>query len=232
MSRRFFVETPIETDEVLLAGSEAHHLIHVMRAKAGDEVVLFDGSGAEFSAHVAQIGRNEVRCEVVSRTEIDRELPFQLTLGVALPKGERQRWLVEKAVELGVTEIVPLVTARSVAQPTGHAIARLKRAVIEASKQCGRNCLMRIGPPAPLNQYLANTGIDELCLIAIPDSESRQLGGSRNSYRIAIGPEGGFTGEEIHQARDSGWQSYSLGPRILRTETAALALTSVIVNID
>ena len=96
---------------------EAHHLLHVMRAKAGTRVTLFDGSGWEFEAVVERAGRSEVELAIAGRQEIDREAQIAVTLGVALPKGERQKWLVEKVVELGVARLVPLETARGVAQP-------------------------------------------------------------------------------------------------------------------
>ena len=118
-----------------------------MRATPGTQVTLFDGSGDEFAAAVDRVGRSEVELAILSRESINRELPFALTLGVALPKGDRQKWLVEKAVELGVARIVPLRTQRSVAQPVEQALVRLRRAVIEASKQCGRNRLLQIDPP-------------------------------------------------------------------------------------
>ena len=115
--------------------------------------MLWDGSGAEFSAKVAQIGRSSVDLEVRQRHEIDRELSFSLTLGVALPKGDRQRWLVEKCTELGTTCLVPLITERGVAQPVEKALSRLERTVIETCKQCGRNRLMEIAPPSSLEAF-------------------------------------------------------------------------------
>ena len=96
----------------MLAGAEAHHLIHVLRAKPGLVVTLFDGGGAEYGAHVVRVGRSEVELAIDERRESDRELPVRLTLGVSLPKQERQRWLVEKAVELGVARLVPLLARR------------------------------------------------------------------------------------------------------------------------
>src|SRR5262245_11086107 len=96
MADRYFVDSPITADHVSLEGSEAHHLLHVMRAKLGAEVVLFDGSGAQFHARVEKLSRSSVDLAVLSRTVVDRELPFVLTVGVALPKGDRQKWLVEK----------------------------------------------------------------------------------------------------------------------------------------
>src|SRR5579885_1803665 len=108
MADRYFVAEPITGNSARLADEEAHHLAHVMRAKPGQEVVLFDGGGAEWRARVARVGRSEIELELLTRHEVDRELSCELTLGVALPKGDRQKWLVEKAVELGVRRLVPL----------------------------------------------------------------------------------------------------------------------------
>src|SRR6476619_4914155 len=147
MSERFYSPHPITAGCMMLDGPEAHHLLHVMRAAVGDEVTLFDGTGAEFKATVEPLRRTDAELRIVERNEIDRELPFALVVGVALPKGDRQKWLVEKLTELGVTTLVPLVAERSVAQPAGSVLDRLRRSVIEAAKQCGRNRLMRIAEP-------------------------------------------------------------------------------------
>ncbi|MGD9635942.1 MAG: 16S rRNA (uracil(1498)-N(3))-methyltransferase, partial [Pirellulales bacterium] len=154
MSDRFFCSTPIAGDAVTLDGPEAHHLLHVMRAKVGQGVTLFDGGGAEFAAEIAKCGRAEVELRVVARREIDRELPFELVVGVSLPKGDRQKWLVEKLTELGVTELVPLETERGVAQPTDSALERLRRSVVEGAKQCGRNRLLRLATPQAVGEWV------------------------------------------------------------------------------
>jgi 16S rRNA (uracil1498-N3)-methyltransferase len=231
MSDRFFVETPICGDRVTLGGPEAHHLLHVMRARAGDRVVLFDGSGAEFPAVVARLGRAEVELDVLAREAVDREAPVAVVLGVALPKGDRQRWLVEKAVELGVRRLVPLVTARAVAQPEGQALARLRRTVIEASKQCGRNRLMEIAEAQRFGDFVA-TGSEASCrLIAHPAPGAMSVPLLRQKQcLIAVGPEGGFTEDESAQAGDAGWQAVDLGRRILRVETAALMLAALVIG--
>jgi 16S rRNA (uracil1498-N3)-methyltransferase len=155
MSDRFFVSPPIAGQRASLAGDEARHLTAVMRAKVGQEIVVFDGSGAEFTARIAATGKSTVDLEIVERQEISRELSVSVTLAVALPKGERQKWLVEKATELGVTRLVPLVTERGVAQPVEAALDRLRRSVIEASKQCGRNRLLEIDSPATAIDFFA-----------------------------------------------------------------------------
>lgn len=228
MSDRYFVETPIAADRAILSGPEAHHLIHVMRATAGTHVTLFDGSGDEFSAVVERVGRADVSLTIASRESVNRELPCRLTLGVALPKGDRQKWLVEKAVELGVTRIVPLRTERGVAQPVEQALVRLRRAVIEASKQCGRNRLLQIDEPQSWTDFVADAGSAYRCL-AHPGGESCQQLTAHlltDDIRLAVGPEGGFTDDEVALATAAGWQTIDLGRRILRVETAALFLAA------
>lgn len=247
VSQRFFFSSPITQKFVALAGDEGHHLARVMRAKPGDRIVLFDGGGAEFDAQVTSVGRTSVDLEVLERREVDRECSFAITLGVALPKGDRQRFLVEKAVELGVGRLVPLETRRGVAQPTASALERLERAVIEASKQCGRNRLMEVAEPVEAQQHFADAPSDTLRLLAHPGGEplarvmrsgvffgpsshdSQRLEGDAPravGIYLAVGPEGGFTDEEAAAATSANWRSVDLGPRIVRVETAALALAA------
>ncbi len=234
MSDRYFVESPVTSDRAVLIGAEAHHLLHVMRARPGAPVTLFDGSGWEFDAVVQRTGRSEVELGITGRQEIDREAPIAVTFGVALPKGDRQKWLVEKVVELGVARLVPLETMRGVAQPGDNALERLRRGVIEASKQCGRNRLMEIAEPQAWRVFLAESADLECRLVAHPTHEP---GGGADFTRpaqlrtiAAIGPEGGFTAEEVALAIAQGWQTLDLGPRILRVETAAVALAARLIE--
>ncbi|OYV93282.1 MAG: 16S rRNA (uracil(1498)-N(3))-methyltransferase [Planctomycetia bacterium 21-64-5] len=235
MSERYFVAEPIHSGQTRLVDEEAHHLAHVMRAHTGDEVVVFDGSGAEWAARVARIGRSEVDLELFERREVDRELHLRLTLAVALPKGDRQRWLVEKAVELGVHRLQPLLTERGVAQPIDKALVRLRRTVIEASKQCGRNRLMEIAPPVDcLDCIAAASEGDAVRAMADPcgtQSVGSFLAGINPSAARAltclIGPEGGFSKRELDVAQQYGWPLVTLGRRILRVETAAVYLAAV-----
>jgi 16S rRNA (uracil1498-N3)-methyltransferase len=222
MPDRYFSDEPLTGNSVTLRGSEAHHLLHVMRAAPGTEVLVFDGRGGQWLGAVSGLRRAEMEITLLEHQPVERELAQPLTLAVALPKGDRQRWLVEKSVELGVTHWIPLTTARS-AQATAEPSAKLMRYVIEASKQCGRNRLMQITPSQSWAD-LVSSQTAGLRLVAHP-------GGSADSYVIqqnpqpvciAIGPEGGFTDSEIDLARSAGWQVMDLGERILRIETAAL----------
>jgi 16S rRNA (uracil1498-N3)-methyltransferase len=246
------VDRRVEGRYAVLTGAEAHHLTNVMRARPGDRVTLFDGTGVEFSAEVAGVRRGQVELLVLEARQVDRELPFPLTLAVALPKGQRQHWLVEKAVELGVSRLVPLVCARGVAQPTQRSLNRLQRAVIEASKQCGRNRLMEIAPPQQCSLFCQSADHTALRLMAHPQPQSlaecaasgvglKDAGGpmpsedtgnpmpqaeasSAQGFILAVGPEGGFTEDEVAVARQQGWRIVSLGKRTLRVETACLML--------
>jgi 16S rRNA (uracil1498-N3)-methyltransferase len=233
MSERFFSAKGITSDRLTLEGTEAHHLLHVMRAGVGDNVTLFDDSGAEFTAVVVALGRSSVDLRIGERCVVDRELSFPLTVGVALPKGDRQKWLVEKLSELGATMLVPLLTERGVAQPTAAAIERLERVAVEAAKQCGRNRLLRIAPAISWSTWTADSRseVPARQLIAHPTGSAlSQIDlASPLPTRIAIGPEGGFTDAEVAAAIDHGWKAVDLGPRILRVETAAIALACAVI---
>lgn len=234
MADRYFSDVPIVGDRAVLSHSEAHHLIHVMRARQGDEVVLFDGSGVEFLARIERTTRNDVELAILERKDVDRELSGALVLGVSLPKGDRQKWLVEKAVELGVKRLVPLVTARSVAQPVEKALERLRRSVVEASKQCGRNRLMEIAEPLVWAEFVVSAKGTKRRWLAHPAGSDqagvpavRPSGARAGGCVLAVGPEGGFSDDEVTAALQAGWEWIDLGPRILRIETAALLLAGL-----
>ncbi len=228
MNQRYFIESPVVDRQATLDGAEAHHLLHVMRARPGTEVTLFDGSGREWTAQVATTSRSQVELEVLTLQAVDRELACPLVLGIALPKGDRQRWLIEKATELGVTRLVPLVTTRGVAQPTGSAQDRLRRWVVEACKQCGRNRLLEIDRPTKFGDYLEQTSAEALKILAHPDGQLHfpERDEPTRPVYLAVGPEGGWTPEEVALACSANWQNIALGPRILRIETAALLLAA------
>jgi 16S rRNA (uracil1498-N3)-methyltransferase len=241
MLPRFFLTHAIADGRARLDGPEGHHLIHVLRAKSGTQIALFDGRGTEFEAVVETVGRSSVELRIEASRKIDRESLRTITLAVSLPKGERQRWLVEKAVELGVARLVPLVTERSVAEAGRSAIARIERAVIEASKQCGRNCLMQIAPQTPWADFVAAPPLRATRLVAHPGGMSLgewlashvdRAPDALESIVLAVGPEGGLTDHEIVLAANAGWQLVDLGPRILRIETAALALVAAVLYSD
>lgn len=233
MSERFFIEPPITGDRALLTGSEVHHLAGVMRAKVGDEITLFDGSGCEFTGRIESLKKDRCELAILGQSALSREPPLAIAAGVALPKGDRQKWLVEKLTELGVAELVPLLTQRGVVQPGDQAAARLRRSVIEASKQCGRNHLLNISAPREATEWFSSVPANLIRLLADPGGEPvanlrTEIGSFPNNSQIllAIGPEGGFTAAEVAAARAAGWRAVSLGASILRIETAAIALAA------
>jgi len=231
MSERFYVNCPLGPGPVVVEGPEAHHLATVCRLRPGDAVCLFNGDGHEYPARVRAVQRRHVELEVVERATPPRELGFAVEVAVPLPKGDRAQFLVEKLTELGATAFVPLATQRSVVQPREAKLEKLQRHVIEASKQCGRNVLMEVRPLAEWGTYCKSADLPRLRWLGHPGA-SMSLGdlprgsNSRGEVAIAVGPEGGFTAEEVGMAVTAGWTPVDLGPRILRVETAALVLVA------
>lgn len=230
MNSRFYSANEITSATATLSDQEAHHLLHVMRGKVGDEVTLFDGSGWEFAATISSLGRSDVTLDITGKAEVDRERTSPLTIAVALPKGDRQRVLIEKCVELGVTKVIPLATERSVAVPKDKSLEKLRRAVIESSKQCGRNRLMEISGGMKLESLLRESPDSDSQMRILTDPGARQSlsdlkvaeNVTRDSTIVAIGPEGGFSNGELEMAKDAAWRTVNLGTRILRIETAAI----------
>jgi 16S rRNA (uracil1498-N3)-methyltransferase len=199
----------------------------VSRVRAGDPICLFNGNGYEYSGKVAEISRGRVLVEIVHAEQVDRELGFRLVAGLPVPKGNRAQFLVEKLTETGVTDFVPLSTARSVVMPREAKMEKLERYVIEASKQCGRNVLMKVHPIQLWAEWCRLPEHPKCKRLAHPGTaNTRTQTGERSGSVFAVGPEGGFTSEEIMMGRDSGWEMVNLGPRILRVETAALVLAA------
>ena len=241
MHRCYCPDLP-DTGIFALPPEEAHHAGSVLRLQVGESLVLFDGAGREAQARVYSASKKAIEVEIESVAEVSRESKRRLTIAIALPKGDRQKWLIEKCVELGVAQILPLDVERSVAKAEKQVVERLERQVIEASKQCRRNTLMKILTPMKWSEFLkriasgdfGSINIDCLKLIAHPGGISVQDAlakvGEDGDVIVAIGPEGGFTDEECASAVSFGFEQLSLGARILRIETAAISLAAQICN--
>jgi len=226
MIDRFYTILPLMRGEIVLDGTEAHHLAVVCRHREGDRVCLFNGDGRDYHAEVVAASKKNVILNIVEVLEVDRELPFRLEIAAPVPKGDRGDFLIEKLTELGVTRFVPLRTQRSVVEPRDTKLDRYRQKVVEASKQCGRNVLMEIAPLIDWSKFCAG-GLPERRLLAHPGGD-RSLSDltKREDVVIALGPEGGFTDDEVEQGMTHGWERVSLGSRILRIETAGIALAS------
>jgi 16S rRNA (uracil1498-N3)-methyltransferase len=230
---RFFVDTPLAATEgdIALPSGAARH-VQVLRLQPGDALTLFDGSGPEWQAEVTAMGRSEVRVRLIAAEEPRRELGRHITLAVVMPANDRMDFLVEKASELGAAVLQPLMSERSVLRLAGER-ADKKRGhwqgvAIAAAEQCGRTVPMRVEPVMPLASWLA----------ALPprDDEWRGLLSPRASSPLTAfpqpralflsGPEGGLSDAEEDAARARGFAAISLGPRILRADTAPLAILS------
>ena len=227
MAERFYVNCELTPGPVVLQGAEAYHLAVVCRLRVGDAVCLFNGDGRQYPARVEEVGKRTVTLEVIAIERPARELPFRQEVAAPLPKGDRAQFLLEKLTELGVTAFTPLRTARSVVHPREAKLDKLQRHVIEASKQCGRNVLLQVRPLVEWGEYCHATDLPERRILAHPGGASQRGDVDNAPGRdtvLAIGPEGGFTDEEVSLARAAGWRVLDLGPRILRIETAAIAL--------
>jgi 16S rRNA (uracil1498-N3)-methyltransferase len=225
VSARFYCPDPPRDGKLRLLADEARHLSRVCRFGVGDVVEVFDGNGGASRAQVVKIDNDCVELTVVGAATPDRPAPLRLTLASAVPKGDRFDWLVEKATELGIERMIPIVTERSVVTPGDPKLERLRRAIVEASKQCGRNQLMVLEPPSQW-EHLVGTCPGAIKLLADPTGipPRRWPGITPGSLVVlAVGPEGGFTDQERQIADQMGWLAISLSVNTLRIETAGLA---------
>ena len=248
MSNRFFVDHSVfhqDSTEVLLAGDEAYHFCKVMRGKIGDSLILFDGTGKYAHGIAESIQKEGVRVRITEMFADDVESPFRLTVAAALPKGDRQRFLIEKLAELGVARFIPVQMERSVARANDAVILRLRRYVIEAAKQCGRNVLMEITDEIPMGKlndlFVAETAekflLHPVALGNVGQTTPRQIltdtpfsVGTPGKIIILAGPEGSFTDQEVDLALRKGFRPLDLGKRILRTETACIAAAALFLT--
>ena len=231
---RVHVEVPVGGRvHVDLDGTAANHVARVLRLRAGDALILFDNAGGEYAATVVSLARHAVRVAVGEYLPTQRESPLHVTLAQGISRGERMDVVVQKATELGVWRIIPLLTERTVVRLNeAQAANRLRhwRAIaIAACEQCGRNHVPEITAPMALQKFLVSDLPDGLRLLLNPDGglRARDLPAS-DAATLLIGPEGGLSAAERTAANAAQFQGLSLGPRILRTETAALAALAII----
>ncbi len=232
MTRRYFVpDLPLRGGPVSLPDSEAQHAARVMRVQPGDSITLFDGKGHESQAIVIAVGKRACQCDAAAALTVDRETSRSLSLGVALPKPDRARELIERLTELGVRSVTPLVAERSQRPPSASLLEKLSRAIVEASKQCGRNQLMEISAPCDAKAFFGDPPLVSASRwIAHPEGQPIGLLAEKSQPDVvaAIGPEGGWTDAELELATEAGFVRMGLGKRIYRIETAATIVAAVL----
>jgi 16S rRNA (uracil1498-N3)-methyltransferase len=231
MPPRLFIDRPLTAGATFaLPPGPARH-VQVLRLQPGAALTLFDGDGGEWAAVVAQMGRSEVTVRLGERSEVDRELPFQVTLALGMPANERMDTLVEKATELGASAIQPLVCERSVLRLTGERaqkkVAHWQAVALAACEQSGRTRVPLIAPVQTLPQWLRELPGDARSRWMLGFGDARPVAALAMATAGVVclsGPEGGLVADEEVIARAAGFEAVSLGPRVLRAETAPLAL--------
>ncbi|MGF1697341.1 16S rRNA (uracil(1498)-N(3))-methyltransferase [Vibrio lamellibrachiae] len=214
----------------------AGHIGRVLRMKAGQEVLLFDGSGAEFPAVLSEVGKKRVSVELTKRIERSSESPLDLHLGQVISRGDKMEFTIQKSVELGVNTITPLISERCGvkldAKRFEKKLAQWQKIAISACEQCGRNTIPVIRPIMQLEQWCAEqTEALKLNLHPRANYSINTLPEPINKVRLLIGPEGGLSSQEIDMTQEYQFEETLLGPRVLRTETAALtAITALQVR--
>jgi 16S rRNA (uracil1498-N3)-methyltransferase len=232
---RIFCDSPMSTGLTLdLPAAAAHHVARVLRLRAGAALSLFDGAGQEFHAEIVRIASSSVSVLLGLQAPPRCESPLEITLIQGISRGERMDWTLQKATELGVHAIAPVLTARSVVQLDAKQ-AEKKRGhwrgvVIGACEQCGRARVPSIATPLALPEHLRRVHEGGLRLVLNP-AASASLAGLANlptKVAVLVGPEGGLEDEELASAETAGFMPVRLGPRVLRTETAAVVALSVL----
>ncbi len=226
---RFFIDAPLSLGLQRLPEATAHYISRVLRLTAGDAVQLFDGSGTEFRGELAEVGKKQVSVTLHEQLAGQPESNLRIHLGQGLSRGERMDWAIQKATELGVAEITPVVSERCEVrlkdERADKRLAHWRQIAISACEQCGRSVIPVIHPPVQLQDWL--TVEAELKLVLHPVAEPLSTHQPPRTLAFLIGPEGGLKENEVDLALAAGFRAARLGPRVLRTETAPVVALSV-----
>jgi 16S rRNA (uracil1498-N3)-methyltransferase len=239
ISRIYFPRKMEAGEQYELTGENRRYAATVLRMKKGDHLLLFDGMGCEYEAAIIGYDRERISLEIISREAI-HEQTINITLAQSLPKAKKMDFIIEKACELGAVRIIPFVSARSVPRlPQEKASVkhvRWQKIAVEAARKCHSNSIPEIGNISTFAEMLRSAGSDAVKIIFWEEEVRRNMkevlredrGGKAGDFFLIVGPEGGFTREEIESAEGMGFVSVSLGRQILKVETAALAILSII----
>jgi 16S rRNA (uracil1498-N3)-methyltransferase len=233
---RVYVDSPVTAGKrLVVSGSAANHITRVLRLRSGDALTVFDGSGGEFGARVEEFRKEAVVVSVDEHRTLDRESPLSLTLAQGISRGERMDWIIQKATELGASRIVPVFTKRSVVRlddkQAERKLQHWRAIAVSACEQCGRNRLPDVATPVDFFDVLpaeSSPGATRVLLSPAGDLRIDDLQEVGNGITVLIGPEGGLEDVEQETAIAAGFKPVRLGPRVLRTETAAIAALTII----
>ncbi|HOJ11214.1 MAG TPA: 16S rRNA (uracil(1498)-N(3))-methyltransferase [Clostridiales bacterium] len=249
MSRFFITDDNIYSDSIIISGEDFNHIKNVLRYKTGDSLILCDGNGRDYYVYIEFIGDKEIKTKIIDVSENQTEASVNVTLFQGMAKGEKMDFIIQKSVELGVSRIVPVITERTVvklenSRDKEKKRIRWQRIALEAAKQCNRGVIPEVG--LLVDFTVASDLMHKFNLALIPYEKEEKLALKtvllefKNKYSnldkdkypeiaLFIGPEGGFSDKEIIRSHEKGIIPVTLGPRILRTETAALTVQSIIM---
>ena len=237
MSRFFVPPESVKGNSIVISGREAHHIIDVMRLEISDHVVTFDGSGREYVGRIREVSRNSLTVEITEIRTPAKKDACEITLLQAMPKKEKMDYIVEKSTELGVHSIVPVITERTIPdwdeKKKRLQVERWNKIAKEASKQCGRLDIPAVSAISEFTEAVKGFDGFKMRLIAILSEDAVSIKDALAGFKsgnvvIAIGPEGDFTPDEAKIAKDACFKAISLGPRVLKSDTAGLALISIL----
>lgn len=233
MPKFFTKPDSIFQNNIKITGEDVSHISKVLRMSKGDSIIVCDGSGNDYDAQITSISKTEVTAEIIRKYQCTAEPELKITLFQALPKQGKMEYIIQKNVELGITEFVPVYTKRCIAKPTNKT-ERWQKIAESAAKQSGRGIIPKVFPTVSFEQAIDLMSKSDLAIMPYECEEKvhlKSLLTSKNakSISIFIGPEGGFDISEIKYATDNGIKTVTLGKRILRTETASLAVLPIIL---
>lgn len=235
--KRFFTNQIDEKEGVaVIKGAELHHLSSVLRFKEGDKLTVFDGKGAEYIAYIEVLEKRMALLRLLKKIEVKREPALKIVLAQGIPKAEKMDFIIQKAAEIGISGIIPIITSRSIPDLRGDKavkkVERWQKIATEASKQCRRTCIPEVRSVTPFSDFL-NHPFKGLKLILWEGESERKIRDLKEliskDILIAIGPEGGFSEEEVEKTKKVNFISISLGERVLRVETASISALSILL---
>ncbi|MCB1705797.1 MAG: 16S rRNA (uracil(1498)-N(3))-methyltransferase [Halioglobus sp.] len=217
---------------VLLEPEPSRHLARALRLGVGDTLTLFDGRGGEYPAEITAVDKKQVQVVTGEHVQCERESPLDIHLGIAVSRGDRMDWVVQKATELGVTALTPLLTEHTgvklSGERAGKKIQHWQQIAISACEQCGRNRPPVVHALQAQSQWLASTSAEQKFVLHHRATAHAHAGLAPTSIALLVGPEGGLSEAEISAAEQAGFAALRLGPRVLRTETAPLAAIAIL----